>query len=311
MSTLGRMGLSPTRRQAIFEALESVRATTDMAARREADPVGFVHRYADPQEQELVGLLAAGLAFGNVKTIRHKLADALERLGPRPKDTCGDAAGALARMRGFTHRVFVGDDVARLLVGARAVQRRDGSLGAHFGRAYGASGDLRVALGSMCNAIRDAGGLGVDAGGRRGPAHLLPDPAAGSANKRMMLFLRWMIRPADGVDLGLWSLPTRILVCPVDTHIHKLAKNLGFTKREDTSFRTAQEITASLALFDPEDPVKYDFALCHLGMAQRCPSRRDPLRCRGCGVLPVCRHWTGRDRRASSAVRLLLTSAPR
>jgi endonuclease III len=127
----------------------------------------------------------------------------------------------------------------------------------------------------------------------------------------MMLFLRWMIRPADGVDLGLWPLPTRILVCPVDTHIHKLARNLGFTKRTDTSFRTALEITAALALFDPEDPVKYDFALCHLGMAQRCPSRRDPLRCQGCGVLPVCRHWTGRDRRASGAVRLLLTSAPR
>ena len=76
------MGLSPTRRQALFEALESVRATTDVAARREADPVGFVHRYADPEEQELVGLLAAGLAFGNVKTIRQKLAEALERLGP-------------------------------------------------------------------------------------------------------------------------------------------------------------------------------------------------------------------------------------
>lgn len=303
--------MTPSRQKAIFEALESVRASTDMAARREADPVGFVHRYSDPEEQELVGLLAAGLAFGNVKTIRQKVAEALERLGPDLKRTCSDPAGARKRMRGFTHRVFIGDDIARLLVGARAVQQRDGSLGAHFVRAYGASSDLRAALGSMCDAIRDAGGLGVEAGARRGPAHLLPDPAAGSANKRMMLFLRWMIRPADGVDLGLWPLPTRILVCPVDTHIHKLARNLGFTKRADTSFRTAREITAALALFDPEDPVKYDFALCHLGMAQRCPSRRDPLRCQGCGVLPVCRHWTGHDRRASGAVRLLLTSAPR
>lgn len=303
--------MTPSRRQAIFEALESVRAHTDMAARREADPVGYVHRYAEPAEQELVALLAATLAFGNVKTIRQKLGDALDRLGPSPAETCVDAAVTLKRMRGFTHRVFLGEDVARLLVGARSVQRRDGSLGTHFRRAYEASGDLRVALGSMCNAIRDAGGLHGSAGGRRGPAHLLPDPAAGSANKRMMLFLRWMIRPADGVDLGLWRLPTRILVCPVDTHVHKLAKNLGFTKRADTSFRTAQEITAALALFDPEDPVKYDFALCHLGMAQRCPSRHDPVRCQGCGVMPVCRHWSPRERRASGSVRLLLTSPSR
>ena len=303
--------MTPARRQAIFEALESVRAHTDMAARREADPVGIVHRYADPAEQELVALLAATLAFGNVKTIRQKLGDALERLGSSLTETCVDASATRKRMKGFTHRVFVGDDVARLLAGARDVQRRDGSLGAHFRRAYDASGDLRLALGSMCTAIRDAGGLHANVGGRRGPAHLLPDPAAGSANKRMMLFLRWMIRPADGVDLGLWPLPTRILICPVDTHIHKLARNLGFTKRTDTSFRTAQEITAALALFDPEDPVKYDFARCHLGMAQRCPSRRDPVRCQGCGVLPVCRHWSPRDRRASGTVHLLLTSPPR
>lgn len=288
-----------------------MRRTTDMAARREADPVGFVHRYADPLEQELVGLLAAAMAFGNVKTIRQKVGDALERLGPSPRDTCEEAALALERMRGFTHRVFLGEDVARLLVGARGVQRKDGSLGAHFQHAYAASGDLRVALSSMCNAIRDAGGLHASVGGRRGPSHLLPDPAAGSANKRMMLFLRWMIRPADGVDLGLWPLPPRILVCPVDTHIHRLAQNLGFTKRADTSFRTAQEITAALSLFDPDDPVKYDFALCHLGMVQRCPSRRDPLRCQGCGVMPVCRHWAPRDRRASGSVRLLLTSPSR
>jgi uncharacterized protein (TIGR02757 family) len=106
-----------------------------------------------------------------------------------------------------------------------------------------------------------------------------------------MLLLRWMARPADGVDLGVWPIPPSQLLVPVDTHIHKLARNLGLTRRNDVSWRTASEITAALRRFDPADPVKYDFSLCHLGMLQRCPSRRDPERCEGCGVMPVCRHW--------------------
>jgi uncharacterized protein (TIGR02757 family) len=109
-----------------------------------------------------------------------------------------------------------------------------------------------------------------------------------------MLLLRWMVRPADGVDLGLWRLDPAELLIPVDTHIHKLALNLGLTRRATVSSKAAEEITASLRRFDPADPVKYDFALCHLGMVQRCPSRRDPVRCEGCGVRPVCRHWSRR-----------------
>jgi hypothetical protein len=62
--------------------------------------------------------------------------------------------------------------------------------------------------------------------------------------------------------------------------------------RKDLSWKTAEEITRALARFDPEDPVKHDFSLCHMGMLQRCPSRKDPRRCEGCAVKPVCRHWT-------------------
>jgi endonuclease III len=102
-----------------------------------------------------------------------------------------------------------------------------------------------------------------------------------------------MIRPADGVDVGLWPISPSTLLVPVDTHIHKLGRNLGFTRRKDLSWKTAEEVTAALRRFDPSDPTKYDFALCHLGMLQRCPSRRDAARCRGCGVLPICRHWAG------------------
>ena len=153
-------------------------------------------------------------------------------------------------------------------------------------------GDLRCALAAWAQAIRREGGLDGDgASGRRGGAHILADPNKGSAVKRLMLFLRWMVRPADGVDLGAWALPTSLLLVPVDTHIHKLSRNLGLTRRKDVSWKTAEEITRALARYDANDPVKYDFSLCHLGMLQRCPSRRDPARCEGCGVQRVCRHW--------------------
>jgi uncharacterized protein (TIGR02757 family) len=177
-----------------------------------------------------------------------------------------------------------------LVVGARRVQRASGSLGAALAKELQRTGDLRMALSAWVAAIRREGSLDAADSGR-GSAHILPDPSKGSAVKRLMLLLRWMTRPADGVDLGLWPLPVSALLMPVDTHIHKLSRNLGFTKRADVSWKTAEEITAAMRRFDPEDPVKYDFALCHMGMLQGCPSRRDAARCEGCGIIAVCRHW--------------------
>jgi uncharacterized protein (TIGR02757 family) len=289
------------RHKRIQRALDSVRAHCDVAARRDADPVGVVHRYHDPRDQEIVALLAASVAFGNVKTIRAKLDDALLRLGPRPSLAADDELGVFAKMYGWVHRVFRGEDVARLVIGARRIQRAYGSLGRRFVVDLDASGTLRGALASFCDTVRNAGGLplprarsapvAVPKGARRGPYHILPDPLGSGGSKRLLLFLRWMVRPADGVDLGLWKVSPSVLICPVDTHIHKLAKNLGFTRRNDVSWKTAEEITHALAAFDPADPVKHDFSLCHMGMLQRCPSRRDAKKCEGCGVRSVCRHW--------------------
>lgn len=286
-------------------ALDDVRARCDVAARLEADPVGIVRRYEDPLDQEIVALLASSIAFGNVRTIRAKLEDALARLGPSPARFADDEKRAHGAMRGWVHRVFRGEDIARLLVGARAVQREEGTLGQAFAQELGAVGMLREALARWTSRIRERGGLARSAATskRRGPAHLLPDSRGASGSKRLLLYLRWMVRPADGIDLGLWTgvVDPRILLCPVDTHIYKLGRNLGFTSRSDLSWKTAEEITRALARFDPRDPVKYDFALCHLGMLQRCPSRRDPKRCEGCGVQSVCRHWRSTRSTASAA----------
>lgn len=300
-----RSGAGDARDRAVKAALDGVRARADLRARRAADPVEFVHAQKTRADRELVALLAATSAFGNVRAIRAKLAEALDRIGPSPSRAADDPEALARRLAGFKHRLFRGEDIAGLLVGARRVQRAAGSLGRAFERELARAdrerpddepeARMREALASFCDLVRREGGLPkageIPRGGRRGPAHLLPDARAGSAAKRLLLFLRWMVRPADGIDLGLWRVPPDRLLVPVDVHIHKLSKNLGFTRRADLSWKTAVEITRALARFDPGDPIRYDFSLCHMGMVQRCPSRRDPVRCEGCGVRPVCIRW--------------------
>ncbi|HEX9297655.1 MAG TPA: TIGR02757 family protein [Polyangiaceae bacterium] len=282
-------------------ALEQVRATCNVEARLELDPVAVVHRYPNVLDRELVGLMASAVAFGNVKALRAKLEQALARLGPDVALMADDEEATFARLRGWKHRVYRGEDLGRLLVGARRVQRSSGSLGRRFAEDFARERDLRAALAAFAQAVRQAGGLARSTRGRRGAAHILADPAGASGCKRLLLYLRWMIRPADGIDLGLWDIPPSALLVPVDTHIHKLSRNLGFTKRKNLSWKTTEEITAALREFDPQDPVKYDFALCHLGMLRRCPSRQDAVRCRGCGVMPVCRHWDSPKRSQESS----------
>jgi len=91
------------------------------------------------------------------------------------------------------------------------------------------------------------------------------------------------------VDLGLWTTraPAELLV-PLDTHVLRLSQFLGLTRRKDGSLRTAREITAALAACDPADPVRYDFALAHLGISGGCRGRRDPTICPACSLHPVC-----------------------
>ncbi len=285
------------RNERIKSVLDQVRSACDREAARAKDPVSFVHRFRDPKDQEIVGLVASSMAFGNVATIRAKVEEILGRIGGRPSEAAASLVRLQKALRGFKHRVFIGDDVARLIAGAGAVQSAHGTLGAAFSSHLAAGLTFQDALAEFCEAIRGAGGLTKGKSARRGPAHILPDVRRGAGSKRLLLFLRWMIRPDDGIDLGawgVWGVPPSVLLCPVDTHIHKLARNLGFTRRKDVSWTTAEEITDALRRFDAEDPVKYDFSLCHMGMLQRCPSRRDEARCEGCGVKPVCRHWDGK-----------------
>lgn len=284
------------------EHLEALLAATDVPARLAADPLGVARRFERPDDLEIAALVAASLAFGQVVTIRRNVARVLDVLGERPALAVRERSLAEHRrgLAGFAHRVWRADDVSRLLAGAGRVARAHGSLGACFAGHHEAAparepgARLQVALAGFVDELT---GTGTGSGRRVAPSrafrHLLPDPRAGSACKRLLLYLRWMVRPADGVDLGLWPVPASALLVPVDTHVHRISLNLGLTLRRDVSWRTAEEITARLRELDPADPVRFDFALCHHGISQACPSRRDDEACARCVLRPVCRHWAG------------------
>ncbi len=268
--------------------LDALVLGTDLRARLDADPLGLVRALEGAHEREVGGLVAATLAFGNVVAIRRSIGRVFEALDGRPgraADTLDERA-LRERLAGFVHRVYRGEHVARMLANAGALRRRHGSLGAALAAQMPAESTegLLEGLSRWSEALRGPRPA-------RGLAHLLPDPTKGSASKRLFLYLRWMIRPDDGIDLGLFPISPRHLVVPVDTHVHRIARNLGMTRRNDASLRTALEITEALRRLDPEDPVRYDFALCHLGVSRECPSRRDEAKCARCVVREVCSRW--------------------
>jgi len=271
----------------IRKRLDALLAGCDAQSIRRADPVDFVHRYDGPRDQEIVGLIAATLAFGNVVAARRSIDRVLAALGPEPAATVVNAEQSelRRRLRGFVHRIYRGDHLASLLWQAGDLLREHETLGNAFARFHRASdGEFRETLACFADALRG------DATSRSS-RHLVSDPRAGSACKRLVLYARWMVRPADGVDLGLWPIAPSELLIPVDTHIHRISRNLGLTNRRTATWATAEEITAALRQFDPDDPVKYDFALCHLGVSRECPSRPDPVKCERCVLQDVCSVW--------------------
>ncbi len=271
----------------IQERLDGLLAACDAESTRRRDPVDFVHRYHEPLDQEIVGLISASLAFGNAVSARRSIDRALRALGPEPARIVenADEAELRHRLRGFAHRIYRGEHLASMLARAGALVRDQGSLGNAFASFHRASdGDFRESLARFADALRGDTES-------RSLRHLISNPRAGSACKRLVLYARWMIRSADGVDLGLWPISPSVLLIPVDTHIHRISRNLGLTNRRTASWATADEITDALRKFDSDDPVKYDFALCHLGVSRDCPSRPDLIKCERCVLQDICSVW--------------------
>jgi uncharacterized protein (TIGR02757 family) len=243
-----------------------------------ADPVNLVRRFESPADREVAGFCAAALAFGRVASVNQSIEAAFGLMGPSPAAFARrfDPRTDGRTFSSFVHRWTRGPDLAALVWVVRQMLDRAGSIEGFFVQGDDPSApDVGPALDSF-----SARALALDLGraygrvpARPGVCYFFPRPSAGSACKRLNLFLRWMVR-RDAVDLGVWTRvsPSRLVV-PLDTHVVRLGQCLGLTRYRSAGWRMAADITASLRAIDPVDPVRFDFSICHLGMMGSCGFR--------------------------------------
>lgn len=238
------------------------------------DPIQLVRRFRDPADIEVVAFCAAGLAFGRVASVMQSIERLLAAMGEQPsKYVRGfEPARDAAALQTFVHRWIRGRDVVALLWVLRQMLERSGSLESFFLEGDTGGEDVRDALDSFSTR---AMALDLTAAygrvpSRPGVGYFFPRPSAGSACKRLNLFMRWVVR-RDALDLGIWSRvsPGRLIV-PLDTHVIRVGRCLQLTRYISPGWPMALDITRSLRLLDPSDPVRYDFSVCHLGMMNAC-----------------------------------------
>lgn len=227
------------------------------------DPLQFLYCFSRPDDRELVALIAAGLAYGRVAQILKSIQKVLGLMGNSPADFVRETPDYEFRQvfNGFKHRFTSDEDLSRFLSGAKQVIKNYGSLEECFKASCSANDETVVpaltAFATQLTAKFD-----------NGMSYLFPSPAKGSACKRPMLFLRWMVR-SDDVDPGGWNhvAPDKLII-PLDTHMHQFALKAGFTERKNANLATAIEITENFRKICPEDPVKYDFSITRFGIRE-------------------------------------------
>jgi uncharacterized protein (TIGR02757 family) len=269
-----------------------------------ADPIQIVRRYSRPDDLEIVGFCAAALAFGRVGSVLQSIERLVAIMGPQPARFVQrfDPARQGGTFAGLGHRWIRPPDVVALVWTLRQMLDRAGSLENFFAEGIAdGEDDVGPALERFSTRV-----LALDfraaygrVPSRPGVAFFFPRPSAGSACKRLNLFLRWMVR-RDALDLGVWtSLPSARLIVPLDTHIIRVARCLRLTRYASPGWPMARDITRSLRGLDPIDPVKYDFAMCHLGMMNACGFSR-PQGDAQCPLRGACRPRVRTRRRSRS-----------
>src|SRR6187399_883145 len=258
------------------------------------DPIQIVRRYPRVDDREIVGFIAAGLAFGRVASVMASIEAVCAVLGDRPARTVRafDPGRDGDRLRPLVHRWTRGADLVALVWVLRQMIERHGSIEQAFaaGLDDGAM-DVGPAIERFSDEaramdLRPAYGPRVPV--NPGVCYFFVRPSTGSACKRINLFLRWMTRQ-DDVDPGGW---TRVrpaqLVVPLDTHTIRMGRCLRLTRRASPGWKMAIDITNALRALDTDDPVRYDFALCHLSMMGAC-GWRTKKRDSQCPLRGLCR----------------------
>ncbi|HJO95395.1 MAG TPA: TIGR02757 family protein [Victivallales bacterium] len=227
------------------------------------DPLEFLYNYSDNRDIEIVGLIASSLAYGRVAQILKSIAKILSPMESSPYNYIikYNFQKFSSDFKDFKHRFTTEKDIVNLILGIKNTLETFGSIKQCFTSCYSENDDTYTETLEKFTKI-------INKYYTNNNSYLLPSPKNGSACKRLMLFLRWMIRK-DHVDIGCWdNLPMNKLIIPLDTHMFFISKNLNFTKRKAADLKTAIEITDQFKKLDKDDPVKYDFPLTRFGIRE-------------------------------------------
>jgi uncharacterized protein (TIGR02757 family) len=250
------------RSSALKDQLEEIYTCYNRREYVHPDPLEFLYRYDCTGDREIAGLVASSLAYGRVNQILKSTGTVLDSLGSSPSAFLMNCELQSLQMilGNFKHRFTQGDQMAAFLHAVSTIQRDYGLLGTFFGILLEKQSYIEALNELTVEILFRMGEYGENS------CHLLPKPSMGSACKRLHLFMRWMVRQ-DDVDPGGWNMiPASQLIVPVDVHMFRVGKCLGFTERKSADGKTAMEITDGFKTVCPDDPVRYDFSLTRFGI---------------------------------------------
>jgi uncharacterized protein (TIGR02757 family) len=227
----------------------------------ENDPIQIPHLFSKKEDIEIAGFLVATIAWGNRRSIINNGRRIMDLMGQSPYDFVMDHSEKnIQPLSRFVHRTFNGGDLIYFIKALRYIYKQHNGLEAVFSR-YAEKDRLQRSIHEFKKTFFDL------PHSIRTEKHV-SDPMKNSAAKRINMYLRWMVRPDDtGVDFGIWrSLSPSQLSCPLDVHTGITARKLGLIGRKQNDGKASLELDSRLRKFDPDDPVKYDFALFGLGV---------------------------------------------
>ena len=228
----------------------------------ECDPISVPHRYEGRADREIAGFVAATIAWGNRKAIVANGHRMMRCMDDAPADFVRNASEKeLASLSSYAHRTFNGGDLRDFVLALRRMEELHGGIGNFFETRYEATRSIPAVFAEFRREFFSCGHAA------RCEKHL-SSIEKGAACKRLCMYLRWMVRSdGRGVDFGEWTrIPMSALYIPLDVHTGNMSRALGLLTRRQNDWRAVEQTTASLRMFDPADPVRYDFSLFGAGI---------------------------------------------
>lgn len=225
----------------------------------ESDPIQIPHLYSLKEDIEIAGFLTATIAWGNRKMIINNAKKMMELMGNSPYDfVIHHSESDLKPLEKFVHRTFNGTDFISFIRSLQHIYQSHNGLEAVFSKENP----------NLQQTISEFKSLFFEIPHEIRTEKHISDPLNGSAAKRINMYLRWMVRKDNkGVDFGIWnSINPAALSCPLDVHSGNVARKLGLLTRKQNDAKALTELDETLRELDPNDPVKYDFALFGLGV---------------------------------------------